>query len=223
LRLPHAMVEKWNYLQAIQTQSSLRAEEVTKKIKSLPLPEHEAARDLLVSMRHVSLPNLWRLHFLLKDSVTPHRQVLKRWAFEQTKDGRALAGGMRNLIQWRNDLYHKWARSLCLRFSAIDMEDLSLKKMAEGKEKDYRIERSMEMRQLVAPYSLTLAITHMASKIGTEIRKHNPAYSTLTCPVCKERLPENTGEIILVCPKGHAYDQDAGASITIQAPERLAK
>jgi hypothetical protein len=218
LRLPQEMLDKMSYLRTIQESISLSAEAVTNTIKRLPLPEQTDARELIASMRHVSLPNLWRLYAMLRDSTTPHRKVLEDWAAEQTRQGRVLKGGMAKLMRWRTDIYRKWAHSVCQRFSVLDIEDLDLKRMAEADNMPGRVARSMDMRQFVSLYSLTQILTHAASKSGTEIRKHDPAYSTLTCPVCQVRVPENTGEIILVCPNGHAYDQDKGASVNIQVP-----
>ena len=217
LRLPRALIRRWEYLQDVQAAMSHSAEEVTTIIQAFPWPEQPDARALIRSMRHPSPPNLWKLHRYLAGERVPHYAQLQRWAAEQTERQRYHADMLVKLVGWRTYLYRRWAHRICAQYREIAVEDLDIKKMAEEPDKPYRLARSMEMRQLVAPYSLLLTLAHMASKRGTVITKHNPAYTSITCPVCGEILPENTGNRVLVCSQGHAYDQDYGASQIITA------
>ena len=152
----------------------------------------------------------------LEESGTLDGNMMRTWAWDQTWYENGINGVRSRYIGHRNDFYRNLALNLCRQYRVIAIEKLSLKTMAEEKDKEKRIELAAKYRQLASLSTFILYLKQAAMKTGTEILELDPAYTTLKCAKCGD-LAVNNGEVLLRCPRGHLFDQDRNAAMNLLA------
>ena len=115
----------------------------------------------------------------------------------------------------RRWLYQNLAAWLCRNYDVIAIEgDLDVKGLAEEPDPDPALKAAQRYRQIAAPGELREIIRWTAQREGVIVKDCNTAYSTTTCFTCGEQA-EAGPDLILECPAGHRFDQDANAAANL--------
>ena len=222
LHFPAPLMARWRSLQDLQRQvaEALTACKTTLEMvwKDTPLPE-DLQPDAWAQMGQRGLLRLLRVVHVLP-LVVPSRAatlaVLEPWERRTGKLWREVRGLQGHLKRAKQAWYRVLAKELCSQYDVLAVEDLDVRQMSQRRsEMSPRLQASMVYRQLVAPGAFLQRLAHTAAREGVKVIKVNPAYSTLTCPVCQAILPSQEGELWLTCPHGHRYDQDRAAATTL--------
>lgn len=146
-------------------------------------------------------------------SRAPTLHLLTAWAIRTGKLRREWHGLSRHLDRAKDAWMKNVAAQLCRDYDHVIIEALDLKQLAA---RDAfaapRLQASQQYRQLTAPSAFLARLKTTAAREGVTVQEVDPAFSTLTCPVCGAVLPGQDGEVSLTCPHGHVYDQDRGAA-----------
>jgi hypothetical protein len=146
--------------------------------------------------------------------LTPwQRRTAARW-----REWRGLVG---RLERARDHLYATLSAQLCREYAHLTLEALDVRALAATPTPDTRpprLQASQQYRQLLAPGRFRQRLRLTAEREGTVLVEVSPALSTRTCPVCAavltaDQLAAQGGELHLVCPHGHAYEQDRAAAL----------
>ena len=217
---PRAIVRQWLDARAHQGHADGRLEMVKERLACLlasatPGSDIQAMASRMTQMRASGLRRLWRT---LKQEPPPWAEwqidavkALEMWSVRHDRSTRRLRRAQMRWIRHRRWYYHNLAHVLCRTYSTIVLEDLALKQMQHGGNVP-RLKEAAKFRQLVAIGEFFDTLPHVALRYGTSLRFEDPAWTTLECWECGARVPANTGALVLECPNGHQWDQDANAS-----------
>ena len=225
LYFPAALVQRWRYVQTLQSESAACLERCKATLATLwqeqPLPPDLDPRG--AGWAPTGQSGLLRLLRQVEDlppavaSRQPTLTVLEAWAQRTGRLWREARGLSGHLDRAKAAWYAETAKRLCTSYGALAVEALDLKRMAEQVDQVPRLANSQQYRQLVGLGAFLLRLTHTAQREGVRLVKVDPAWSTLECAQCGAFLAreDNTGELYLTCPHGHRYDQDRNASIVL--------
>ena len=220
LYFPAALTRRWRFAQTLQEELAAALERCKASLSEVwqqaPLPPDVAPRG--AGWSQTGQGGLLRLLTQVEalpqpvPSRDPTLRVLTSWSRRSATLWREWRGLTGRLERAKAAWYAVVAKDLCTRYSAIALEDLSLRQMAQDEEQTPRLAQSQKYRQLVGLSSFVQRLTHTAAREGVTLTRVDPAWTTRTCAVCGAHLPKQSGDLVLVCPQGHAYDQDESAA-----------
>jgi hypothetical protein len=220
LYFPAAFVQRQRYGQALQKEGASALArckaDLLQRWQTQPLPpELDPRGPGWAQMGQGGLLRLLRQVEALPPALpsrTPTLLILQSWAQRAGKLAREWRGLLGRLDRAKAAWYAVTAKALCTRYSQIAIEALALKRMAEAADQAPRLQWSQQYRQLVGLAAFLQRLRHTAQREGVAVVEVDPAWSTLECPSCGDRLQDQTGELVLICPQGHPYDVDEGAA-----------
>ena len=230
LWFPEELLRAWRFLQELTQQVDALREDGKKALLRLwedtPVPPDlvpEGAWHLVGQRGLLRLLEAVQRLPVAVPGRDPTVALLDAWATRTGKLRREWHGLSRHLVRAKDAWYKDVAARLCQAYDVIVVEDLALSRMAAREAQiSPRLQASQQYRQLTAPGALLARLQHTAQREGVTVLALDPAYSTLECATCGSRLTkaDNTGELWLTCPRGHAYDQDANSAKNLFARAR---
>lgn len=152
----------------------------------------------------------------LLDVAPESARIIETWDVADVKLRRRQAGLRTRLLRQRRYNYRLLAAWLCRRYSALAIEaDMSLADLAMDSGGVPAIKAAQRYRQMAALSEFRMALTQAAAKTGTVIAGE-AMDTTRLCAECSE-MAEGGPALVLRCPRGHEWDQDANAARNLLA------
>jgi hypothetical protein len=176
--------------------------------------------DVNVNLQAIRQAGLVRLMYWLESNhlALDVCEILHGWLVENDRL-RSLRAALQDRLSGRRRwLYRNVATFLTKTYSIIGMEDeFAAREMIEdriSKDQDLPFRRSIKHYQWAAVAELRRYIIEAAAKNGARIVEVKTRWSTTTCSICEQYTPHQPS-LKLICPNGHAWDQDINASTNI--------
>lgn len=198
LNLPQKWVGRRVYvedtLSALQESANAFVERLKLELSGVALDkEHKChgtlnfIKSLDVSKKSFSFRSLIRLQKASTyESISPKVDaMLEDWVVNNIRKVREADNLSAKLIKQRNHIYREWASKVTKQYGRIVIEDLSLKDIAEVKDKDNVLHQSARSKRFAASLStLILALKNACSNNNSEFIQKDPAHTTTVCSTC---------------------------------------
>jgi hypothetical protein len=143
-------------------------------------------------------------------------KLLEAWDMENTRQRSMRAALFDRLVARRRWLYRNLAAWLTQNFAMIARESpLGIKQMLEDRQpradSKYALEAARRYHQWTAVSELMSYLENAAARNATRLVAVDPFNTTRRCAECGELILQKAIKLVLVCPNGHASDQDANA------------
>jgi hypothetical protein len=147
-------------------------------------------------------------------------KLLAAWDMENRRLRSMRAALFDRLVARRRWLYRNLAAWLTSNFAIIARKSpLGIKQMLEDRQPDaenrYALDAARRYHQWTAVSELMSHLEHAAAKKGSKLIAVDPFHTTRRCAECGELILQKTAKLVLTCPNGHAFDQDANAARNI--------
>jgi hypothetical protein len=219
--LPPELVPSFHMVRQWETEQSLAIDAVKEYISTLSVPTEltDEHREWLQSWQVMREGRLIRLYQFLRSvgSVAPMMRVLEEWFLTHTQWHAQIRLTEAAWLRRREALYRLTAASLCASYATIVIEDLDLRRMRKTEQTDgnYGLMNSQKYANLAALSEFRSALVTAAIGRGTRIVELNPAYTTRMCSQCGMDSASDPKDLVMCCPNGHCWDQDANAAVNL--------
>lgn len=139
--------------------------------------------------------------------------MLEEWKVENDRLRSWRQSLYARLTRRREWLYRNLVRWIADNYDEVAIEDIKVKPMIEEKKKkekkNFALEAARRWHQTAATGEFLANLKQAAEK--HQILPINPAWSTIQCYWC-QGMAEPGGDLMLMCPNGHYWDQDINAA-----------